>query len=326
MSDSEHSEGLVSCDGGDLVDVVTDELVLPRDIMHIFRDSLKGLGGIDDPVDWCSQARAKLTVIGRLAQRRGHSGTLEGCTTISVWLQAKLPLACSDLVQEEDVCVLDPFAFVDEVQRRFDDCGDPHTEWLQCVQQQGDDVDGYSRKFARKLRLVNAQLPQGTQLPAEMVRMQFLRGLLPMVRNALLVMWSNQTWTGRETVHQLTRLVTQFLHTKRSLTGAVGSGGAGSATGNGAPLPVRAASWSCYNCGKPGHMARDCTSSQTKKSGGGGGGGKCFRCGRQGHLARACTVKMIAVDEIVDPETRKQVESLTAGQGNGQGPTSSNQE
>jgi len=59
-----------------------------------------------------------------------------------------------------------------------------------------------------------------------------------------------------------------------------GRGGGGGGGGN------------CYQCGKPGHLARDCRDSQG--GGGGGGGGRrpddrtCYKCQQTGHIARDC--------------------------------------
>ena len=45
--------------------------------------------------------------------------------------------------------------------------------------------------------------------------------------------------------------------------------------------PPNAASRMCFNCGQPGHIARNCRLPVTSQV-------ECFNCGRRGHIARSC--------------------------------------
>ena len=74
--------------------------------------------------------------------------------------------------------------------------------------------------------------------------------------------------------------------------GGGGGGGRGGGGGGG----------DCYNCGKPGHISRDCT--EPRQGGGGGGGGRagmqCYKCqGKTTAQVGNCLIIMIVYDNKI---------------------------
>ena len=130
----------------------------------------------------------------------------------------------------------------------------------------GETVDVYAADLQRLAGLVD-----GT-IGGECLKCALVYGLPDMVRKQLSAACSLETMNLNEVVSRARTLV----DVQRSLVGAV-------ATAQPRNTRRQERTWTCFKCGRDGHIARNCL-----KLGSNLDSMTCFACGGKGHMARMC--------------------------------------